>query len=599
MNEISFTLLVLILRNVAWINSCGHDFILNTNATNQDDELVLKSVSNKIFEIATKYASWVNLIYSSQDTNKLESFLFKKMIDLPVYSLTIDNFELEPNRNFTSINIFMMPESKINNTMFHKGNVDVVTIVHHRKIYTFEPYTEKGFQIKLIKNNKYFYDKLRNLHKLQLKISMFSDQVRAIPNKNFKINGFSAIDGMVAKTIINKLNATALYITPEDNESYGACRNGTFTGVIKDVTSGITQVAFNTRFVLNCMENHIEQLYPYHKRKLYLVVPAAKMAPQYLIFVNTFTNSVWRLLLTNYLFVCIFYIVLLKVTTRIINNYNVKKLKLLQILELFVKTQLGEPVEGFTKINSFRLFLISWILFSYVLTSIYFAKLESSFVQPTYESELDHLDDLYKLKVPIYAVNNLLDAVKDGLERKHWEQIKARSIELPLNFTYYSYTLPIVGKTKKNVAFILRKEIANDLLVNTFNFEEKRPSFHIVKQYLRSMQRTYVVSLGSPYYHKFQQLLDAFFEYGLLHHWLQRDTYHRQYSRNYYTDNRGFPFEFSSISDIDDDYIPAKVVLSLDILQGSFYLWSIGLLLSLIVFCVEYVIVYYKQIKRY
>ena len=174
--------------------------------------------------------------------------------------------------------------------VWQKNILNVIAIVFHtQEIYTFEPFTQQGFQVKLLKEEPYFYDKLKNFHQFELRISMFKDNIRAVPLDNFPTQGYKKVDGMVARTLVEHLNATALYITPSDNRAtYGDRVNGSFIGALKDIQSGFTHIGFNYRFTLDDVKPYIEELYLYKKRILYLVVPAAKMKPEYLIFANAF-----------------------------------------------------------------------------------------------------------------------------------------------------------------------------------------------------------------------------------------------------------------------------------------------------------------------
>lgn len=171
--------------------------------------------------------------------------------------------------------------------------LDAVVITDVQHIYTFEPYIAAGFALKRIIDEQYFYDKLKNLHKHQLRITMLKDFLRAIPRER-AADGYTGVDGLLASNIVSYLNASVNYTQPADNENYGVClANGSFTGVLRELIAGAADVNFNARFTLPCGAAEVEALYPYFKRKLYLVVPAAKMQPEYLIFIKAFTWTLW------------------------------------------------------------------------------------------------------------------------------------------------------------------------------------------------------------------------------------------------------------------------------------------------------------------
>ncbi|KAM7357556.1 uncharacterized protein ACRADG_002847 [Cochliomyia hominivorax] len=480
----------------------------------------------------------------------------------------------------------------------------VAAIVKSQEIYTFEPFSSEGFRLKILNQPPYFYDKLKNFHRYKLRITMFKDSVRAVPLENYSEKGFKRIDGWVARTLVELINASSIYITPTDNETYGVLVNGNFTGSLKDIYSGVTHVGFNYRYTLDPVKPFIEELYPYKKRMLYLVVPSAEMRPEYLIFVNAFTNSLWRLLLLNFIMVLLIFIILQRLVERLPNHslYNSPKhWRWYELVEMFIKTQLGEPVEGFSRISSLRQFLITWVLFSYVLTSIYFAKLESSFVHPVYKPELDNLEDLPKLKVPIYAYDVVFEAIKVSLDTKYYQYIYNNGIRVPRNVSPddFFYTL---AKKHKNVAIILHGDLAKEIVAHTYNDETKRPTFHIVKEYLRSLPSSYVLTKGSPFIHKFQTIVSSFFEYGFINHWLEVDAQQKNYlhhSEEYFQDleeNSDLTDNDEVVADTDSaGQYKKKVVLSMDILQGAFLLWVAGICLSCVGFALEILDFWHKR----
>ncbi|EDW73337.1 uncharacterized protein Dwil_GK17495 [Drosophila willistoni] len=562
---------------------------------------------------------------------------------LPVITRSIEIHELEPMRQTDSMNIFHIPKGhsgeflvrRIINMLnprqprkhMHKylflwpeASLDQVqqlfedfwftkhmlyglVIINPKNIYDFQPF-KNTIRLKLIYKSVYFIDKLRNLHGSQLRFSMFSDPLMAIPLEPVTQAGFTALDGTAAKVLAQLLNATAIYLIPQDNETYGRCLpNGNFTGVVKDLIEGRTDFAPNSRFVLDCIWPHVEVLYPHTRRIIYLVVPAAGLKPEYLIFIRTFRPAVWLLFFVNFLLVFLIFWLLQHLLGRIPRPVN--PWKWYEIMAMFAKTHLGEPVTGFAQISSLRAFLMAWILFSYVLTSIYFAKLESAFVHPTYEAPLDKLDDLsrYKSNLKVYAVVTMFEAVQSTLSAKHYQLITQRSRQLPLGLTSSYYQLAVSRWKPGRAAFIMRDFHARDFLTHTYNSQEDRPSYHIVKEYLRSMLCTYILPKGSPFLYKFQSIFTGFHEHGFFEHWRQMDVIHRtgtsSQAEEYYeglgeSDTDRDP----SASAVADIRTKKKVVLTLEILQGAFYLWSVGILLSVVGFIIEHGYYWWKQYTK-
>ncbi|XP_032591605.1 uncharacterized protein LOC116805215 [Drosophila grimshawi] len=456
-------------------------------------------------------------------------------------------------------------------------------------IYDFQPFSDEGLQLtNLSPSSEVFYiDKLRNWRGSELRFSMFSHPLRALPLKPVESAGYDAIDGTVARLMAQQLNATARYVAPPDGEAYGRCLpNGSFSGVVHDLLSGDTHIGLNLRFVMDCVLPHVESLYPYVRGLICLVVPAAGMQPEYLIFVSAFHSSVWHFLLANFLIVLMLFAGLQWLLWRIIGQTG----RWYDIFELFFKTLLGQPVDRFSRNSSIRTFLMGWILFSYVLTTIYFGKLESSFVQPSYQAQVDTLDELTPGGLlSVHGINTLFDAVNTSLSERHYNLLAANRQEHPLKDSDSFYELSVSRRNRRD-AFIMRDDKAKEFLALTYNSDVGRSVYHIVKQYLRSMPNTYILPQGSPFRYKFQGMLSAFFEHGLLDYWWRMDVLRRSrassQSDEFFEDLNEQTYIQAEDAD-SEEWRKKRVVLTLDILQGAFFLWIIGIHLSMFSFLLE------------
>ncbi|KAL7733601.1 hypothetical protein ACLKA6_005061 [Drosophila palustris] len=510
----------------------------------------------------------------------------------------------QPRRHFHKY-LFIWPEAneqqlrQLFEGCWRKHLLFALAITGPQDIYDFDPFGADGLTLKKSARGRYI-DKLRNLRGYQLRYSMFTQPLRALPLEPVETEGYEAIDGSIARLFAEKLNATARYVIPADGEAYGRCLpNGSFTGAVRDLMQGVTDIGLNLRFVLDCIWPKVEPIYPYRRVIISLVVPAAGMRPEYRIFVDAFRNSVWHLLLANFLIAFVIFIIFQWLLNCITGEVGDSWFK---VLDMLYKTHLGQPVEHFSRKSSLRAFLMAWILFSYVLTSIYFGKLESSFVQPSYEQQLNDLDGLPALKLRVHGVTTMFDAVTSSLSDRHYKALTAWRWIHPLKDSEHFFELS-VSRRFKRTAFIMRDDVAKEFLAITYNAEEGRSSYHIVKQYLRSMPGTYILPLGSPYLYKFQMLMSAFFEHGFLDYWAQLDVVKRSRSTQSdeffedLGDDTDLPSDGGNTAD-SQERRKKRVVLTMDILQGAFYLWIIGILLSIVGFILEQVYFRLRRSKR-
>ncbi|XP_034480837.1 uncharacterized protein LOC117786607 [Drosophila innubila] len=523
----------------------------------------------------------------------------------PIMRRILDMLNPRQPRRHLHKYLFIWPEAKEKHLRqlfegcWEKHLLFALAITGPQDIYDFDPFGVDGLELKRSARGRYI-DKLRNLRGFDLRYSMFTNPLRALPLDPVETEGYKAIDGSIARLFAQKLNATARYVIPSDGEAYGRClANGSFTGAVRDLTTGVTDIGVNLRFVLDCIWPHVELAYPYRRIIISLVVPAARMRPEYRIFVDAFRNSVWHLLLANFLFAFVIFIIFQWLLNWITGEVGERWF---EVFDMLFKTHLGQPVEHFSRKSSLRAFLMAWIMFSYVLTTVYFGKLESSFVQPSYEQQLEDLDGLPALKLHVHGVTTMFDAVNSSLSARHYEALTARPKVHPLKDSDHLYELAISRRFKR-AAFLMRDDSAKEFLAITYNAEEGRSAYHIVKQYLRSMPGTYILPLGSPYLYKFQMLMSAFFEFGFLDYWAELDVLRRSRSTQsdeFFEDLGDETEQSTDNGNVADSQERRKkrVVLTMDILQGAFYLWIIGILLSFVGFILEQVYYRLRRSKR-
>lgn len=92
--------------------------------------------------------------------------------------------------------------------LWMKQILNVVVIFSNKgeklRWFSYTPFGKWNPQIELIEMNStsdWFFDKLRDVGKRKLTITMRADEVRAVAKKNFETEGFSGVDGMVANLI--------------------------------------------------------------------------------------------------------------------------------------------------------------------------------------------------------------------------------------------------------------------------------------------------------------------------------------------------------------------------------------------------------------
>lgn len=218
-------------------------------------------------------------------------------------------------------------------------------------------------------------------------------------------------------------------------------------------------------------------------------------------------------------------------------------------------------------------------MFSYICTFIYFARLESVFVKPAYEKDLNSLNDLLKVVGSIYIPSFFVGIAEQNLELNLFEVIRKKQI-LTEDMSEVLFKNP-----PRNSTFVVKKQLAKYMIQQTYDHSVKRPSLHIGSEYLHISPNSYIVPNGSPYLKMFEKLLTRYNEHGFLICW-EKLTKVDLTKRGALNDE----VKLSDDEEISTEIKVHKKVLTMDILQGAFYLWVIGISFSSTMFAFEIVI---------
>lgn len=494
-----------------------------------------------------------NSVIDELDTN-IDPFMKRKKSIRIIFKLN------SKPENSIVLNLFRL--------MWKKQLLNVVVVDVQSTILTYEPFTMNGFTVReLDSSDDPFPDKLRNLHGHEIKVSMFHQIVRSIPVGD----RYGGVDGQLAYTLLNHINATAKYIFPADGQTYGLMSESGLTGTLGDVAYGRSDVGFNSRLVDEKEQHHLESLYPVHYEVICILYPKSTASPPYLNLVRAFGVSIWAVLTIFFILV----VSIFKKFRRVVRHIGQGRSGKGSDFELFFKIFLGEAIKNLPKVSSLRIYLITWTLFSYICTTIYLARLGSAFVRPAYERDLDSVKDLARIEGNIYAPLFFLKKAEESLIENHklFETIKEKTILVK------DMSKVLTLKPPKNSTFFATMQFAKYIIQKTFDYDAKRPAFHIGQQYLYISLFAFIVPNGSPYIEKFDELISRYNEHGFLLHW------ERMTKLEILFESKDKPENEEELNGIIEEEKPSTKdhlkVLTIDILQGAFYLWIFGVFGSL------------------
>ncbi|XP_043492495.1 uncharacterized protein LOC122517934 [Polistes fuscatus] len=357
------------------------------------------------------------------------------------------------------------------------------------------------------------------------------------------IDRFGGDNGMIIKTILQKLNAT-INITIKPMLFGGIDKYGRMTGLLGEVASGLYDMAMNSRSFT--MMWHLSYTYPYDESGICAMSQSSEEISE--------LRKLMTLLTTPFMIISM---ILCVITLLIITKFDGFFEACLNIERLVVcVAMLRLP-----NINSYRIYICMIFLLSLTANAVFQSHWYSLLTMPQFYANIDTYDDLKDSGNDIYGTISFRDMIGEELDSRYHE-------------TSYDDCRNIVINSS-NVVCV---SYCYDILQRTLN--EK--SLHASKYKIREFVSTFIARENWPIFETFSRNLQKLVESGLVSLWKNQATEHL---------HREEQLRILSMTEFK--------VLKFRHLDFSFYILIIGNSCALLVFAMELIIHRHRvKIKR-
>ncbi|CAD7077082.1 unnamed protein product [Hermetia illucens] len=530
-------------------------------------------VSVHVFII--KQANIENILKS---TNSVEKCTRRKMLLRYIFTF-FDNTVTSEEVSRLAMYLFK--------TLWRKQVLNAVAVFKTNTIEVlgYDPFSARGnITIVNLTNVEYkalFQNNVRNLNGLPIRIAMFDDPVRSVPRKDGL--GYDGADGYIARTIIDHLNASVQYIYPKDADIYGTYNSG----ALGDVAAGRADIGFNARYVTLEDASYVEQTNSFERVDLCVVVPKAKRMSMVCSIFNTLSVCAWIAWVAIFCLTIGFFYAIQEIEKKVKNRQAKDVYSFTEIVLLLFQLFFGDALIRLSRLITLRYMLLSWLIFSLLVTSMFVGKLVSSLVLVRYEEDIDHLSELANSSLELGVAFPLLKPMKVALDDHTWNTLEPKIRRL--NMDYFDY----LRYRPRNSAYVLRTDKAKYFLAQTYDQNAGRPTYHIMDEIVVFEARVYIVTVGSALLGKINSLLSSFYESGLIQYWEGMAEYQAVISGLLVRDEDAY--KYGERDHVPDREAEPKVVLSLEHLQCTFYMWFFGIILSVLAFMGEHLYWWWHQ----
>lgn len=397
----------------------------------------------------------------------------------------------------------------------------------------YNPFLKEFREVNPTKDNKIFSNKLQDLYGYMLTPVMHQYPPRITEDSNGRFYG---VEANFLYAFIKKLNATASIYVPISSDYYDTLINHTVDFLMVD------RVAFPTL-------TSLKYSYPRTMDGIVVIVPSSEKLPQYQYIFLVFSFKLWISVIVSAQTIS-----LVKYFIDRASNRNKRKGNILYCIFDTFGVLLNQPFKRFDFGNrKVKALLTIWFYAAMIVNVAFQSSLTSIMITPKYEENINTLLGVQKKESEV-----LINIFFRTMSLKSSDYLKDRFYVIP-----HDDIIKKMENGDTDKAYVLESSLAN-AIVNS-KLSGNSPVYHIVPECLIPGYGVYLFPIKSPYLKELNKFILLEQQFGISSFNTSRILKANMHSRG------------------DEKDVP----LSIYHLQTAFYMLTIGIILSTLVFILE------------
>lgn len=418
-----------------------------------------------------------------------------------------------------------------------------------------------------------FPDQTADLHGHSLVATAFYDEM-AFMFDEFSTeypNRLNGTDGFFMALLIDLMNATLKIVSPADHQSIGDILNGNITGTLGQLARREADIAANIRsFRLHEFKDIIETTIAIDRDDICILVPRPGKVTDIANIFRAFAGVAWLCIAFA---IPLFSIAYWLIYVALPYQHRVKE-TLVSVFFRVCGWNLGQASDPIPRHLPKRILIGAWLLYCFFIIALYQGKLSGTLIIPKDKPDIASFQELDKTEFKILSLrrfNRQIRAYFDQ-ERFHgrFDKLKSRLVDVD-DETY----LREIKRHNQSIAF------AHKSHVNAYHRRLYREQNEVIYSHMKKCPVPYVsvygLKAGSPYKGRIDFILRKAQEGGLYEKWGRTDRSDEKLTRTKFK---------------DDQHV---VAFTWSHMQSLFYLYFVGLIISVVGFCAE--IIFYKKMQ--
>lgn len=424
---------------------------------------------------------------------------------------------------------------------------------------------------------------LQKFHGYPLRVTMFRRVPTVVPRMECRANDkhnctvtYTGMDALLLHSLATYLNFTLLIRQPSDGLEYGyETINGTFTGTLGDVVYGRTDISMNGVFIKVYGSDKIQFTHNAYSDEVCIIVPKAKRMPKWFTVFGATDSAVALSVLGIYITNACFYFIIRQIhgwfePKSLESNFGWPTI----ITDMF-RPFVFSPFTRIPMVSSQRIFLGSCLVFGVVLTTSMQGMLVTAMTKPYYYPDINTLEELDSSGLTIYTNSpSIIDTFGTSHINPTMDSL-SRKVQTAVNTTDL---WDVVAKERNCTAMVRKSDYQYGVPLSRYRASDGSFLLHVVRECPRRYLLGYLMPTGSPYLPYINEGIARLVEAGIVEHWKQTTTL----EADVHSTLHGTNLRKTAAMNKED-----PKVFSLKDLQLAFYMLTVGLSASVIIFSFE------------
>jgi hypothetical protein len=385
------------------------------------------------------------------------------------------------------------------------------------------------------------------------------------------VNKYGGFEVDILRCILEKLNLSAEYkvLVPTNTlQSEIAAK------LINEIVSGDTDISIGGLAANDDFASRADFTVPYGKNVIKWYFPCAKHAHPWTAMTRVYTLDAW-------IFVLCAAFPLVAITHRIAvcaNKYQLREshqyMNFESCLYICISITLGVSVTELPRTSVLRTFVFLYILFSFMMTTMFQSYFTSFLLNPVLEKDFSTIKDILESGIQYGYSSDVEEILKHDSEESEYETMQGRRIMFEDQCQCFERMLK-----ERNFACVSNTFCAEVLMMSLVSSDSRRDVCMLPDEVDRRHTVMYL-KRGHPLLSHFNSIIRRVMEAGLVSKWTHDFISKQKFKYVSPPLSRAKDIEGSTNAEADNSYTAGYFAFSVQHLQVAFHILLLGHLLS-------------------